>query len=298
MTKAVDAKLRTTRSLVRASLDIGRALADRDGVTFRAKGICMHPTIRAGDVLRIKSCSAVDVPVGEIAVCRRPNYMFAHRVIARGVEGGRAYVVTRPDRAREGSDGPTFDENLLGMVAVIERKGKSVPLQPGAHSWPVHRCFEVRLALRELMSPVRPWLADKLVSLQNGVFCRPLVRKWLDLKRPCISYAVRLPMPGLGDSVYRLLSPEALDVRKDWRGRPVARWTLTLHLNGARRPAAWATFVRGTADEWRVDESFVSARYRGAGLYEALLRRADAILLTSCDAKDQRKTGEENTGFS
>ena len=48
------------RSLAVASLDIGRVLADRDGATYRVQGTCMYPTVRAGDVLRIRSCAAAD----------------------------------------------------------------------------------------------------------------------------------------------------------------------------------------------------------------------------------------------
>jgi hypothetical protein len=85
-------------------------------------------------------------------------------------------------------------------------------------------------------------------------------------------------MPALGDAAYRQLSPETFSVQKDWRGRPVQRWTLLLHLNGSSEPAAWISLSREAAGRWLVDESFVSARYRGAGLTVLLQRKAQAIL--------------------
>ena len=136
-------------SLVLASLDIGRVLADRDGVTFRAQGTRMYPTVRPGDVLRIRSRLAADVVVGDIAVCRAPDFLFSHRVIDKGLRDGRPFVVTRADRSHEGSDAPTFDENLLGVVIGIERHGKRVPVQPAEHPWLVRRYHAVRLALIE-----------------------------------------------------------------------------------------------------------------------------------------------------
>jgi GNAT superfamily N-acetyltransferase len=267
-----------SKSLVRASLELGRVLADRNGVTFRAKGTCMYPTVRAGDVLRIQSCRAADVSVGDIAVGRKPGFLFAHRVIGKGLERGRAYIITRPDQSQVGSDGPTFDESLLGKVVTIERNSRAVPLHPFAHPWPVRGYYALRLAWVEVVQPMRAGLAHALESVQATTLYRGLAMSWLALARPRISYAVRLPMPALGDAVYRQLPPETFDVRTDWRGRPVDRWTLTLHLDGNRQPVAWASFARSGAADWHLVESFVCARYRGAGLDDKLLRRAEAIL--------------------
>jgi hypothetical protein len=98
------------------------------------------------------------------------------------------------------------------------------------------------------------------------------------MTRPRVSYTVRLPMPAIGDAAYRLLSIEDFDVRTDWRGRPVKRWTLELHLNGRRQPDASATFELDADGNWALGESFLSARCRGTGLDETLLRQADLIL--------------------
>ena len=102
-----------TGSLVLASLEVGKALADRGRTTFRAQGTCMYPTVRPGDVLHIESRTVDEVAVGDIAVCRRPGYLFSHRTIGKGVHNGRPYIVTRPDRVRRGDDGPTFDQDVL-----------------------------------------------------------------------------------------------------------------------------------------------------------------------------------------
>ena len=99
------------------------------------------------------------------------------------------------------------------------------------------------------------------------------------LSRPRISYSVRLPMTVLGDAVYRQMTVEAFDVRMDWRGRPVERWTLVMHVNDDSQPAAWMTFAHNTANSWQACESFVRPRFRGAGLEEALERKVAAIML-------------------
>jgi hypothetical protein len=267
-----------SKSLVRASLELGRVLADRNGLTFRVKGTCMYPTIRAGDVLRIQSCPAADVAVGDIAVGRKPGFLFAHRVIGKGREKGYAYLITRPDTAHVGSDGPLLDESLLGKVVAIERGGRPVPLHPKSYRKLLRSYYTGCRVLIESLQRLRAGLDPALETVQAGAFYRGLAKRWQALTRPRISYVVRLPMSALGDAAYRELSPESFDVGSDWRGRPVGRFTLTAHVNGSRRPAAWTTFARDGAVDWRVVESFVCVRYRGWALEEQLLQRADAVL--------------------
>ena len=273
---------RRATSLVLASLDIGRVLADRDGVTFRALGACMYPTVRPGDALRIESRSAADVVVGDIAVCRGQGFLFGHRVIARGVRDGRPFIVTRPDRTHGGSDVPTFDENLLGVVIAIERNGKRVPLQMRTYPWLVRRYYTARLTLINAAPRTWFWLANALARLQSRALSRNIARWWFAFMRPRVSYAVRLPLNAkLGDSVYRQLEPRDFDVRARWQGRMIECWTLALHVNGTRQPAAWATFVRGADDAWRVEESHVRLRYCAVGFSDVLMRQAEAILSKS-----------------
>ena len=293
MTQAAFAQSPSARNVSSAFLEIGRVLADRDGVTFRAKGTCMYPTVRAGDVLRVQSRPAVDIRVGDIAVFRRLNYLFGHRVIDKGSANGRAYIVTRPDGRRDGSESPIFDEDLLGVVVAIERAGKQVPIQPRAYLWPARCYFACRLALLDAVSFRLFRWAKALAILQETAPYRKMARLWFSVARPRITYLVRLPMPAMGDAVCRQLPPETFDVRQDWRERPVQRWTLTLHLDGAHQPAASATMVRGTDDVWSVTELFVHPRYRGAGLDEALMRQIDDILRRTGGAQQARAGREE-----
>ncbi|MRR16656.1 MAG: hypothetical protein EG826_09410 [Deltaproteobacteria bacterium] len=278
---------RPAGSLAEASLDIGRVLADRDGVTFRADGTCMYPTIRPGDVLSIQSRLAADVSVGDVVVCRRPAHLFCHRVVAKGLEEGRAFIVTRHDRTEEGGDGPTFDENLLGVVVDVRRKGISVPLRAAAHSRPLRFYFALRLTLIELRLRIILGRRILAAAVQTNAVYRRMMRTWLRLSRPDISYVVRLPMPALGDAVYRELAPEDFNVQRDWRGRPVGRWTLVMQLDGSPKPAAWLTLRREASGAWVVDESFVRARYRGAGLTTLLKEKAQSLL-----QKDRPVEGE------
>jgi hypothetical protein len=237
----------------------------------------MYPTIRPGDVLRIQSTPVADIRVGDIAVCRRPKHLFSHRVMAKGAAAGRPYVITRPDRVLK-DDGPTFDENLLGVVVAIERRGRSVPLRPAKLNRMQKYYFSSILTLMETRMRVRLWWFGITARLLETSLYRRLVWLWFRLARPRLSYSVRVPMPALGDAVFRQMAPEDFNVERDWRNRPVRRWTLTLHLNGAAEPAAWVTLVRDEADQWRAEETYVTARYHGGGLKARLISRAHELL--------------------
>ncbi len=272
-------------SLVLASLEIGKVLADRDRVAFRAQGTCMYPTVRPGDVLQLQSRTVEEIVVGDIAVCRRPGYLFGHRTIGKGVNDGRPYIVTRPDRTRQGDDGPTYDEHVLGIVTAIERGGQPVQTDPKQYPWPVRLYLAGRLAWVEYRFAARNWLIAALTRVQRSAGYQRAARPLLASGRANVSYVVRLPLRARQThDLYRPLPPEEFDVADlTWQGRPVNCWTLALHLmNGDRQPAAWATFVLRPPEcphaGWWVDDLQVRVRYRGAGLAADLISKAEEIL--------------------
>jgi hypothetical protein len=274
-------------SLVLASLEVGKALADRGRTTFRAQGTCMYPTVRPGDVLHIESRTVEEVVVGDIAVCRRPGYLFSHRTIGKGVEDGRPYIVTRPDRMRQGDDGPTFDDDVLGIITAIERRGRRLPTQPGQYDRPVRACLAARLTLVEALPSARGRLIRALAHIQRATLYRWVGRLWLAITRAQVSYVVQLPLrAGQTHDLFRPLPPDEFNVTQPtWQGRPPDCWTLVLHLNGGRRPAAWATFALCPPEcphaGWWLSEVQARVRYRGLGFEAHLIRKADDIFARS-----------------
>jgi hypothetical protein len=90
----------------------------------------MYPCVQPGDTLHIESRPIEDVKVGDITVVRHDGLLFGHRTIAKGEDEDGPYIVTRPDRSNRGSDGPTYKENILGVVKRIERRGKQASTAP------------------------------------------------------------------------------------------------------------------------------------------------------------------------
>jgi len=258
------------------SLEIERVLADSGNLTFRSKGTCMYPTIRPGDILRLRSSRAEDIPVGAIAVYRKPPLLFSHRVVGTGEEDGCIFLITRADGG--GNDDRVFDDALLGVVTAIERRGRPVPLARAHHSGLVRLWFDGRRAWIRAAAAASRRRQGLLARAQEGALYHWLVRRWLAVSRPAISFTVRLPVPGDAGTVARQMPPDAFDANMEWWGRPLATWALNLHLNGARQPVAWIRLVRDETGTWRVEQTHVRHRYRGGGLDAALRRQLDQML--------------------
>jgi hypothetical protein len=261
-----------------AALDIARVLADRDGVTFRAHGTCMYPALRPGDVLRIRPCAVADVAVGDIAVCRTPTYLFSHRVIAKGEEEGRGFIVTRPDRASEGGDPPTFDEDLLGVVTSIRRGGSEVSPRTVAEGATLPVARRAGLALTERRMRAREQAARAVARLQALPGYGALARRWYARRRPRLTLLVHVPLnAAVGEALSREVAAASCDPSEPWNGRPTRRWTLLARVGEAREPAAWMRLARHDEHDWRLVAADCRIRYRRSGLEEALLREAQCI---------------------
>jgi hypothetical protein len=271
-------------SLNFSSLDLDKVMAGRNQFTFRVQGTCMYPCLRPGDVLHIESRTGNQVNIGEIAVCRRSGFLFGHRTIAKGVASDRPFIVTRPDRSTQGDDGLTYDEDLLGIVTVIERNGRHVDLHRPSFCWPIRAYLSIRIFLLDCLAVGRAWLLESVGYVQRNFIYRYVTQLWFVARRKKFSYVIHFPFnDGNSLGLYRFLPLEQFDATKlAWQDRSINYWTLALHICGSRRPVAQATFVLRHPDcpltGWCVDDMKIRARYRGAGLEETLLSKAEEII--------------------
>jgi hypothetical protein len=275
-------------SLVVESLDIGRALADRGRVSFRAQGTCMYPCVRQGDTLHIESRTIEEVMVGDIAVVRRNGLLFGHRTIAKGSDAFGAYIVTRPDRSKKGNDGPTYADNILGIIAKIDRSGSGVSLEPKL----LKGYAKMLVSLWEWWNwDARQLLIQRFEVIQRKPLYTFIASLYLQARYRNPLYEVQLPLkPMSAYDLYRRFPPDQFDVTMPLqKGMPVKEWTLTISLEGQRTPVASLTLTHRPehcpkGDGWHSANSWVRTRYRGAGFEEKLVREAGKILARSSAA--------------
>src|SRR5262245_60784436 len=86
----------------------------------RVTGSSMMPSIWPGDVLTVERRPVGQLQDGEIVVFTREGRLFAHRVIAHGDR----HLVTRGDTVPS-SDAPVSEAELLGVVVLASRRGRS-----------------------------------------------------------------------------------------------------------------------------------------------------------------------------
>ena len=242
----------------------------------------MYPSVRPGDVLRIESASVAGIALGDIAVCRRPGYLFGHRTIQKGEDNGRPFIVTRPDRTRAGDDGRTFGEDVLGVVRAIERRGRLLDPGQQRHGLPARFYFAIRAGLIESRLVLRQKLIDTLPLIQQGHVYRSVARHLMSVMGARWIFEVRLPLhTEQAIDLYHPVAADEFDMDRPWLDRPLESWGLVLRTRNERIPAASATFRRwragGPPDGWRLDGLHVRRRYQGAGLEKDLRRKAEEI---------------------
>ncbi len=266
-------------SLLVACLDLGRAMADRDSVTFRSQGTCMYPTIRPGDILRIRSCAAREVTLGDIAVCRELGRLFSHRVVEVGDCGGCHYVTTRPDRSAQDDGITTYDDDLLGVVVSIERNGTNVPLQPTELSWVARSINGLRIAIIEARRHVRGLLLSVVLRMQRTPGYQYLACAWLERTKHRLRFVARVPVNStLGYAACREFGTEQVDSDFVRSSRSGGSFVLAALHERENTLEGSVTAKLDSSGVWRLSDTWVRVRYERTGLDEMLREKARAIV--------------------
>jgi len=105
----------------------------REGYIIRslAVGESMSPSIKKGELLVVKPIALEEAEIGEIVAFRRDeshSVLTTHRVIQKGQERGRRYLITKGDR-NPYRDFPLSPQHVLGKVTGIERNGQVISLE-------------------------------------------------------------------------------------------------------------------------------------------------------------------------
>ena len=105
----------------------------REGHVIRslAVGASMSPSIKKGELLMVKPMALEEAEIGEIVAFRRDesqSVLTTHRVIQKGKELGRRYLITKGDRNLY-RDFPLSPQEVFGKVVGIERKGQLISLE-------------------------------------------------------------------------------------------------------------------------------------------------------------------------
>jgi hypothetical protein len=136
-------------------------LRDFGDLRFRACGGSMLPTIFPGDDLMVRREPIGGIRRGNVVLSRRAGRFYAHRVVRIENRGSGAYLITRGD-ALAYEDLPTSENELLGLIPALIRRGKRIELSGAPNAagrllqWAVrHSELLARALLRWHASKVR-----------------------------------------------------------------------------------------------------------------------------------------------
>ena len=122
----------------------------REGHVIRslAVGNSMSPAIKKGDLLVVKPLSLEEAEIGEIVAYRRDeihSVLTTHRVIQKGKERGRRYIITKGDRNPYRDFPLVSSQEVLGKVTGIKRNGQMISLESPFYR--LHGYLRARLSL-------------------------------------------------------------------------------------------------------------------------------------------------------
>ncbi len=269
-------------SLIIQLFDLGKLFVDKKMVTFTALGTCMYPCIRQGDIIYIQPKSVEEIQVGEVAVYRRNNRLFSHRAIAKGRDEKRAYVITRPDTAKYGDDGPTFNGDILGVVARVERGGKIA--SPVKRDYGLIekiwfgfclKCFYFKRFLLQTTVFLAAFLQQfKLYRLAAGVFFQSLNKD--------MTFVFSIPAYSrVTDKFYRKISEEELcGLISDNNDGRISKWTVALKID-SKETASMSFLLKPKSCEfcgWWLISAAIRIRHRRTIVEKALLDKVDGLL--------------------
>jgi len=264
--------------LVLQMFELGRLFLEKKMIKFYIQGTCMYPCIRPKDALHLEPRSAGQIQVGDIAVYRRFNRLFAHRTIDKGSKDGQDYIVTRPDTARFGNDGPSFDKDILGIVARIERNGKILGTLPRKYPLIMKLFLDIYIYLGGLAGYYWNRLAYLHNYLQQYKFYRVLTGfLFINSK---IEFSLQAPISSKPNSrFFRKLS--LADLKGSLQGESaLLKWMITLKVNS--KSAGYLSFFLKPDNclfcGWWLYEAQLRARYRGTNIEKKFFNEADDVL--------------------
>ena len=265
-------------SLLLQLFELREDLVGKRIVKFYPQGSCMYPCIRPSDKLHIEFKKIEDIKTGDIAVYRRANLLFSHRVIDRGIKESRDYIITRPDTAQYGNDGPSFDKDIVGIISKIERRGRRIGTERREYNLLKRAFLSLSLKWYYFKQYLFKGIVFVIIHLQQLKAYKGIARLLnLGLNKK-ISFSILCPLNYKVDSrFYRLASEEEL------RENAVPKWRLGLKVNS--KTAATLSFVRKPKDCqfsgcW-LSGIKIRLRYRSTGIEEELFSYADKLLKKS-----------------
>ncbi|HNW38873.1 MAG TPA: hypothetical protein PKI44_00395 [Candidatus Omnitrophota bacterium] len=261
--------------------DLKEVLLENKTGSFSVQGFCMYPCLRPADKLYISGKNAEQVKIGEIAVYRRNNRLFAHRTVSKGHDGKLNYIITRADTVKCGNDGRIFDENLVGVVSAIERKGRILGTESNPQSAVIELYLKIFLGIRKFMRAVKIICLYGLAFLQQFTACRKFFRLFIKIPKD-MRLSIKVPLNNNLNSLFDVSIPaeELITFTQGKNKDEILKWKIIL--NTGPRIMAGISFIHKpeicSFAGWWVAEAKISPQCWGLEAEEKMWEKSDNLL--------------------
>jgi len=241
---------------------------------FRNTSDCMFPTLKRGDLLKVEPATVREMKVGDIAVFRNGDLFYSHRVINKREPDHIPVIVTGTDTAaaQEQADFDVADENLVGRVVQVERRGRFLSparKKPGLGEKISYSLFQTGWGLERKK---RAFLISLLEHLQSLPLYRSLGRRASDPFRRKAAFHLLLPVhPHVEGKFLQKIPLDQWEVQE--LNYPHLHWIVTYE----DRKIGFLSLIRRPEicpfGGWWISAFYIRFRFRGLGFGMLLMRR-------------------------
>lgn len=263
--------------------ELEKILININTAKYRVHGLSMFPYIKPGETVHIRSKPIDKIQAGDIAVYKDTSRILAHRVVKKGQdEKGRKYIITRPEYGEIRDEGPYYEEDLLGIVSKIERKGRVVVPAETANEFYSPLFFKAKINLFKL----KRFLSGKFIFFIAFIQQFTLYKKVAEYLSQSLNNKIELfahvPLnEKLSDYLYRKIScEEFVSEYSDVDKEIPPKWDIAAYISGEKAAVIAFTFKPTDCPYhgWWVSGIRVRIRYRRTALEKTLIKEAGSIL--------------------
>ncbi|UCC95788.1 MAG: nucleotidyltransferase family protein [Candidatus Omnitrophota bacterium] len=252
--------------------------------TFKAMSWSMFPVVKKGDTLKISPARIEDIRRGDIAVYRKQDRLYSHRVVDKQNINGKQFIITRADSAvildslhqeRIAAD------NILGKIVSIKRGKRSFPLAPRKATFWEKSLYRKTKAHSNVATMTKRILGAILTKMQSFHFYEMFGSKFIRKLTPRIHFEIAVPFSQkILSRVYDCNILESTDSIIFSKLKQAKTFYLAIKLNNT--PIGQVSFLNRKAPCphkgcW-LNELSIRARFRKLGFERILLEKAKEVL--------------------
>jgi hypothetical protein len=244
----------------------------------------MYPSISPGDILQARYKKFQEINIGEVIIFQRNGILFAHRVIRKQENVKDSGLITQADRSLSEDIALATNQNILGVLVTVERKGKLVDFSRKPLKLLPKFFFNLFLFAEAFKSKIEPFYSKILGKLSQKQIYFLFSRVLFSLSKQRLEFLFSVPFVlGKIGEFYRIISFDELKAFI-YSSESKEGFCFKITLKEKHRFVANAAFsCRADRSEsrCRIESLHLRMRYAAPLVISILIKKADEIIKES-----------------